>query len=58
MRNKHAGVCYFCGDVVQPQAEHPEIVPLAERQANPSLKKWRTIHAECVHYRRKLKSGG
>jgi hypothetical protein len=45
MRNKHKGICYFCGKVVEVKEGH------FERYKGS----WRTIHANCVFRQRDLK---
>lgn len=45
MRNKHAGVCYYCGKVVHRGEGHPE----------RNNGKWRVIHAQCAIEQRNKK---
>lgn len=44
MRNKYSGVCYYCGLLVEKGQGHFEKVN--------GIKKWRTIHSECVFKQR------
>lgn len=47
MRNKYEGVCYYCGLLVEKGHGHFEKVN--------GIKKWRTIHSECVLKQRDYK---
>lgn len=47
MRNKYAGICYYCGLLVDKGKGHFE--------KTNGLIKWRTIHAECCLKQREEK---